>query len=75
MTVDDTGSLALEGHVEEVAHDGTLAVDGLADGVDDTTDETLADREGSDAACALDDVALIDGADFAEHDDADVVLL
>ena len=55
--------------------DGALAVNGLAEGIDDAADEGLADRNGHDAARALDKAALADADVRAEHDDADAALL
>ena len=73
LAEDDAGGLALEGHVEELACYGAFTVDGLAYGVDDTTQESFADRDGGYAARALHGVAFVDGAHLAEHDNADVV--
>src|SRR5262249_3727931 len=55
--------------------DGPLAVDRLAEGVDDTPDERLSDRHLGDAPGTLDDVALLDGAVVAQQYRAHVVLL
>ncbi len=50
-----------------------LAVDRLAERIDDATQEAAADRHIDDRAGALDDVALVDAAVLSEHDDADIV--
>ena len=48
-------------------------VDRLAERVDDTTEEGVADRHREDLAGALDLLALLDAAEVTEDDDADVV--
>src|SRR6516225_1659878 len=53
----------------------TLAVDRLAERVDDAAQKTAADRDVDNSAGALDDVALMDAAVLAEHDDPDIVAL
>ena len=50
-----------------------LAVDRVAEPVDDAAQEAAADRHVDDRAGALDDVALADAAVLAEDDDADIV--
>src|SRR6516164_3638673 len=50
-----------------------LAIDRLAERVDHPTQEAAADRDLDNGAGALDDVALVDAAVLAEHDDADIV--
>ncbi len=55
--------------------DRTLAVDRLAEGVDDATDEGLAHRDLDDAAGTLDRVALANVLAEAEERGADVVVL
>ena len=52
-----------------------LAVDGLAEAVDDAAEELLADGDVDDGAGALDGVALEDVAIVSEDDDTDVVVL
>ena len=56
-----------------VASIGALAVDGVAEGVDDAAEQALADGDVDDRLGALDDVALADVAVGAEDHDADVV--
>ena len=53
--------------------DGTLAVDGLAQGIDHATQQALAHRHVDDGTGPLDQIAFLDGAVFAEDDDADIV--
>ena len=50
-----------------------LAVDRLAERIDDAAEQAAADRHIDDGAGALDGVALADAAVVAEHDDADIV--
>src|SRR5215213_3836468 len=68
----DAGSL----HVHAAAlggHDRTLAVDGVAERVDDAAEQALADRHVHDGARALHGLAFGDLAVGAEHHDADIV--
>ena len=71
---DDAGSLDLDTGRSQCV-DGALAVDGLAEGVDDAAERALADGNVHDGAGALDRVAFEDVAIVTEDDDADVVLL
>src|SRR5690606_37340480 len=58
-----------------VSLDRALAVDRLAQRVDDAAEQTLADRDVHDLAKPLDRVAFLEAAVLAEDDDADVVAL
>src|SRR3546814_2994204 len=53
--------------------DRALAVDRVAEAVDDTAEKALADRHVDDGARALDGVAFLDGRVGAEDHDADIV--
>ena len=69
---DDAGRL----HVDAAALgrlDRALAVDRIAEAVDDAAEEAHADRHLDDGAGALDRVAFLDLAVGAEDDDADIV--
>ena len=71
---DDARRLDLDpraGHIGQ----RTLAVDRLAERIDDAAQEAAADRDVDNRAGALDDVALMDAAVLAEHDDTDIVAL
>ena len=70
---DDAGGLDLHLAVV-VGLDLALAVDGLADAVDDPADQGLADGNLNDPLGALDRVAFLDVMGFAEDGGADVVL-
>ena len=54
--------------------DWALAVDRLAQGVHDAAEKALADGNVDDLAKALNGVAFLDAAVFAENNDADIVL-
>ncbi len=75
LAEDDAGSLALDGHIEQLALDGTLAVDRFADGVDDAAHKLLANLDRGDAFGALHRVALVDGVAIGKHHHTHVVLL
>jgi hypothetical protein len=53
--------------------DGTFAVDGIAERVDDAAQQALSDGDVDDGAGALDRLAFLDLAVGAEDDDADIV--
>ena len=57
------------------AGERALAVDRLAEGVDDPAEQAVADRHREDAAGGLDGLALLDVVAVAEHDGADRVLV
>ena len=50
-----------------------LAVDGIAERIDNAAEQALADRHFDDRAGTLDDIAFADRAVIAEDDDADIV--
>src|SRR6202000_2965276 len=68
----DAGRLDVDAHAL-VGLDRTLAVDRIAERVDDAAEQTLADRRVDDGAGALDGLAFLDLAVGAENHDADVV--
>jgi hypothetical protein len=72
LALDDGRSLELE-RAALVALDGTEAVDGDSEGVDDPAEEGVTDRHGEDLPGALDLLALLDARELAEDDDADLV--
>ena len=71
---DDARRLDLDAGALDVL-ERPLAVDGIAQGVDHPAEQALAHRHVDDGARALDDVAFLDAAVFAEQHDADVVHL
>ena len=70
---DDAGRLHVDaaalGHIGEIA----LAVDRVAQRIDDAAEQARADRHVHDGAGALDGVAFLDGRVVAEDHDADIV--
>ena len=70
---DDAGGLDLD-LAGVLGLDGTLAVDGHAQGVDHPADEGVAHRDLGDLARPLDGVAFLDGLEVAQEHGADVVL-
>jgi len=54
--------------------DGTQAVDGVAQGIDDAAHDRVADGHGEDLASALDRIAFLDFGAVAQKSDTDVVL-
>ena len=74
LAVDDAGRDALDRHADGAA-DRALAVERVAEGVDDAAEQTLAGRDLHDAAGAADLVAFLDLGRLAQQHGADVVLL
>src|SRR6185369_13350085 len=68
----DAGRLDVDAHAL-VGLDRTLAVDGIAERVDDAAEQALADGRVDDGAGALDGLAFLDLAVGAEDHDTDVV--
>ena len=66
LPIDDAGRKTLDRR-EVVGADGTLAINRLAEGVDDAAQHLFADRHRDDAAGALDDVAFLDLLEFAQQ--------
>jgi hypothetical protein len=54
--------------------DRALAVDRLAECIDDAAEQAFADRDFDDGARAFDGLALFDRSVVAENDDADIVI-
>src|SRR5207244_3217553 len=69
---DDAGRFHLDPGALDVGQ-GTLAVDRIAERVDDAAQQALADRRVDDGAGPLDRVAFLDVAVVAEDDHADIV--
>jgi hypothetical protein len=69
----DARRLDVDAHTALRRLDRALAVDRVAEAVDDAAEQTLADRHVHDGAGALDGVAFLDLAVRAEDHDADIV--
>ena len=74
LPLDDAGSLELE-RAPLGGLDRALAVERVAERVDDAAEHALADRDAHDLAGAADGLALLDELPLTEERDADVVLL
>ena len=74
LALDDAGRFALDGAVLGGLN-GARAVDGLAQRVDDTADQSFAHRDGDDLARALDGAAFLDADVGAQQHDGDGILL
>ena len=74
LPIDDAGRQALDGR-ELLRRDRALAVDRLAERVDDAAEQFVADRHRDDAAGALDQVAFLDVPELAQQHGADAFLL
>ena len=75
LAVDHARRLALDGHLEQLARDRPLAVERVAERVDDAAQHPLAHLDRRDPVGPARLVALLDGVDLAEEHGADVVLL
>merc|ERR1740139_696586 len=72
---DDTRGLDLDTLALHVALDRALAIDGVAQAIDNAAEHTLADRDVNNGASAFDGVALLDDTIVTEDDNTDVVVL
>ena len=73
LPIDDAGREALDRR-ELLRGDRALAVDRLAERVDDAAEQLLADRHRDDAARPLDEIAFLDLLELAEEHRADALL-
>src|SRR5688572_15367879 len=73
LAVDDARSLDLDA-TAVIGNDRPLAVDRVPDGIDNASEERVADRNVRDAGGPLDDVAFLNVGVLTQDDDADVVL-
>ena len=74
LAAHDAGRLDLHATAADVG-ERALAVDRVAEGVDDAAEEAVADGHREDAAGGLDRLALVDVVDLAEHHGADRLLV
>ena len=74
LALDDARRLDLDAAVLE-CDEGALAVDRVAERVDDSPEQPVADRDREDAAGGPDDLALVELVDGAEHDGSDRLLV
>jgi hypothetical protein len=72
LTGDDTGSLDLDSLTLDVLQ-GTFTVNGVTKGIDNTTEETLADRDIDNGTGSLDNVTLLDESVVTKDDNTDIV--
>ena len=75
LTVDDAGCLAVEGHEVLLATDGRAAIEGLAEGIDDTAKHFLAHLNGGHAARTLHHLSFLNTFGSTHEHHADIVFL
>ena len=76
LAVDNARSLAVERHLESTCHVNlALAVDGLSERIDDTSEHIVVDTDRSDALGTLYDHALLDALGRTQKHTTHVVLL
>jgi len=54
---------------------GTESIDGNTEGIDDSTEESMTDRDIDNSSGSLDDISFLDFSIVSEHDDTDVISL
>jgi hypothetical protein len=59
LSGDDAGGLELDS-LAEVALDGAVAIDGVAESIDNTTEHTLTDGDIDDRTSSLDNITFLD---------------
>ena len=74
LTLDDTGCRTFHRSVAN-SLDGTLAIDGRTESIDDTTDERFAHRNRDNTAGTADSITLLDTGVIAQNNDGDGILL
>jgi hypothetical protein len=74
LSGDNTGSLKLDS-LSLVGEDGALAVDGVAESVDYTTEHTVADGNIDDGTSSLDNITFLNFSIVTKHDNTNVVSL
>ena len=74
LTLDDTGCRTFHRSVAD-SLDGTLAIDGRTESIDDTTDERFAHRNRDNTAGTADSITLLDAGVITQNDDGDGIFL
>jgi len=74
LSGDDTGSLKLNS-LSFVRFDGTKSINGNTEGIDDSSEESITDRDIDNGTGSLDDISFLDFSIVSEHDDTDVISL
>ena len=74
LSGDNTGSLKLDS-LSLVGEDGALAVNGVAESVDNTTEHTVADGNIDDGTSSLDNITFLNFSIVTKHDNTNVVSL
>jgi len=59
LSGDNAGGLELDS-LAEIALDGTVTIDGVAEGVDNTTEHALTDGDINDRTSSLDNITFLD---------------
>jgi len=71
---DNSGGLELDS-LSLGGINGTESIDGNTEGIDDSTEESMADRDIDNGSGSLDDITFLDFSIVSEHDDTDVISL
>ena len=75
LTEDDARGFALQRHVNGISHDGTLSINRMSEGVNNTSYHPFTHSDGSDASCTFHDVALLDIVGWTKQHSAHIVFL
>jgi hypothetical protein len=72
LSGDNTGSLQLDS-LSLVGEDGTLTIDRVTEGVDDTTEHAMTDGDIDDGTGSLDNISFLNFSIVTKHDNTDIV--
>ena len=75
LTEDNARRFTFQWHVERLTSDGSLAVDGVSEGINHTSHHTFTDGDGGNASCSFHDITLFDAVGRSEQYSTYVVFL